>query len=310
MEEQVQANPEGAFDAQEAFANIIEQEEAQPEVEAQPQEEPEEPQEQEPEESEPEALIEITVKGEGGEDVVEKVTLQQLQSGYMMQKDYQRKTAEIARQRETLQNEIKSQVEPVLQRYENNLNVMQQAVLQAIGPELQNVNWKELAVEDPAKYVELTAQANHIGQILNTIAAEQQKIADQKEQQRQQELAKAIPEAVATLERDIPGWNNTLYQNLLKTGVDAYGFSPKEIGEVYDARMIKVLHDAHKYRELQKAKPNVDKKVVNAPKVLKPGAPISRNDGNAVVKEKIKQVRKTGRVEDAAAAFNSIIFGS
>src|SRR3990167_3656548 len=44
--------------------------------------------------------LDVKTKGEDGKDVVEKLTVKELREGYMKGKDYSRKTAEVARQRE------------------------------------------------------------------------------------------------------------------------------------------------------------------------------------------------------------------
>ena len=45
--------------------------------------------------------LEVVTKGDDGSDVTEKPTIKELREGYMRQKDYSRKTADIARQRGT-----------------------------------------------------------------------------------------------------------------------------------------------------------------------------------------------------------------
>jgi hypothetical protein len=72
--------------------------------------------------------------------------------------------------------------------------------------------------------------------------------------------------------------------------------------------MIKVLDDARKYRELQAAKPNVEKKVAAVPKVLKPGKPGEASDSQAKkVSELRNQARKSGDLRDAARAYEAIL---
>ena len=43
------------------------------------------------------------------------------------------------------------------------------------------------------------------------------------------------------------------------------------MAQVYDPRMVKVLNDAYQWRQLQSKKPEISKKVVTVPKIVKPG---------------------------------------
>ena len=49
------------------------------------------------------------------------------------------------------------------------------------------------------------------------------------------------------------------------------GFTDQELSQVYDSRHVLVLHKAAMYDKLQKSKPGVQKKVANAPKMIKSG---------------------------------------
>ena len=43
----------------------------------------------------------------------------------------------------------------------------------------------------------------------------------------------------------------------MKTTLSNYGFNNQEIAQVYDHRIVMLVNDAMKYRNLQKAKPNI-----------------------------------------------------
>lgn len=244
-------------------------------------------------------LFETKYKGDGGEDKLEKLSIKQLQSGYMMQRDYQRKTAELAKQREALQKEVEAKTKPALETYEKNLTVLKQAVMAAVAPELQGVNLMQLASEDPAAYVQKQARLQQVGQLMQHIESELTKSTQAKAQQEQLAKTEKIQSAVETLQRDIPGWGDQKYQELMKYGVDL-GYTPQEMAETIDARMFKLLDVAKKYSELQKAKPEVEKKVVNLPKVVKPGT-ADKNDKADRAQEKWNRLKKEGS-RDAAAS--------
>jgi hypothetical protein len=298
-----------------SFAAILNQEAGEPQEPQEPQAEtPEgeveevttadespEPQDENTITIDPEApMFEVTIKAEGGTNETKKVSLKDLESGYMMQADYQRKTAELARAREQLTTEVQQMIEPERQAYVQNLNILQQAVLGLSAPELQNVNWEQLAAEDPAKYVQLTAKAQRVQQTLQHIQAQQQ----QAEAQARQKAAEQSKRMLSDPIQGIPNWGAEVYQSLINEGSKMYGFTPEEVAQVVDYRMIKVLHDAQQYQKLKAAKPIVEKKVTAVPKVLKPGTPAVQGDIQAKQdKEVFQKLKKTGDLRDAASAF-------
>jgi hypothetical protein len=276
--------------------------------------EPEKPKEQEVVEQEQEEeitldldapLIETKYKGDGGDDKVEKLSIKQLQSGYMMQRDYQRKTQELAKQREALAKEIESKTKPVLETYEKNLTVMQQALMAAVAPELQGVNLMQLAQDDPAAYVQKKARLDQVGQLYQHINSELTKAQQAKAQQEQLEKQQKIQSAVETLQTTYPDWHNGKYQELMKYGVD-FGYTPQEMAEVIDPRVFKLLDAAKKYESLQKAKPEMEKKVVTLPKVLKPGT-ADKNDKADRTQEKWARLKKEGSREAAASVIYDML---
>ena len=54
-----------------------------------------------------------------------------------------------------------------------------------------------------------------------------------------------------------------IYEGVNKT----YGFSPEELGNVYDHRLVKMMRDAQAYQALKSQKADVTKKVTDAPRM-------------------------------------------
>jgi hypothetical protein len=249
----------------------------------------------------PEApLFDVTVKVEGGDSETLKVSLKELEAGFMMQKDYQRKTAELARARDSLTQEVQKMVEPERQQYVQNLQVLQQAVMAMTAPELQNINWEQIASEDPAKYVQLSAKAQRVQQTLGHIHAQMQQAQQQAIAQAAQQCQRMLTDPV----NGIPNWGQEVAQTIIQTG-NAYGYSAEELAQVVDYRHIKVLHELAEYRKLKEAKPAVEKKVTVVPKVLKPGAPQSGDSQAKRVNELQQRLKQSGSVKDAAALLSA-----
>ena len=249
--------------------------------------------------------LEVKVKGEDGRDVIEKPTIKELREGYMRQKDYSRKTAEVARQREEVPEKIRQGVESERTSYLQQLQQLQSVVIETVAPELKNVDWNTLATSDPFEYVRLQNRSNQVQQVLQGIQAKQQEITKKQEAEMSQARAKVAQQSRQVLEEKIPGWSDDLYQTLMKAAVSDYGYKPDEVASWLDPKAFQVLHDAAEYRKLKATKPIVDKRVVNVPKVVKSGTVSTTSKPQARQSEAIKNLRSSGRIEDAAAVIRS-----
>lgn len=248
--------------------------------------------------------LEVTVKGDNGEDVVEKLPIKELKLGYMRQKDYSRKTAEVARQRDEADVKIRQGVESERKAYQEQLQLVQQLVIESVAPELKDVNWNHLASTDPAEYVRLKNRADQIQTTLNTVQSKKTELTQKQKAEQAEARQKAGREALTILERDIPEWSDTHYQKLMKAGIDTYGFKPEEVASWIDPRAMKVLNDAYQFRQLKSEVPVKEKKVVAVPKVVRPGSK-TETPQNVRNQESFTRLQKSGRIEDAAAVIKS-----
>lgn len=249
------------------------------------------------------AVFEIEIKAEGGKNETKQVSLTELQNGYMRYEDYHRKTQEISKARDQLAVEAQQLIEPERQAYVQNLQQLQHAVMSMVAPEFQNVNWEQLAAEDPAGYVKLSAKAQKAQQ---TMMQFQQQItmAQQQAMQQQAEQSKRV---LSDPVQGIAGWGPELYTTLINDASKLYGYKPEEVANVVDHRAIKVLHDAYQYRKLQEAKPTVEKKISAAPKVMKPGKPVDEADTQAKQHKELMAQFKKGGGKDLRAAANLLL---
>ena len=94
----------------------------------------------------------------------------------------------------------------------------------------------------------------------------------------------------------------------MRNSLRGYGFSDDEIGTLADHRFLMVAKDAMSYQSLKDKRPIVQKKVANAPKVVKSGvAKSSTSSGREQIRNKIGKLRKTGNINDASSAILDII---
>ena len=255
-----------------------------------------------------EKFIDVEEVLAGGEKEVKKYSLNELKAQRMMQADYTRKTQELSAQRKAAEESTAKAVAQERQQYLSTLQTLQAAVIQSAAPELQHVNWNQLATENPAEYVRLSNRQREVAQAVQAIQAEQQNVTQRQAQERQQALAQDVAKSREALQQAIPNWSDETYQKVMKRAVETYGFTPQEIGQVYDHRLIQMLHDANQFREMQAAKPITEKKLVAVPKVTKPGTQQRTADkGRETLNKSRERLRQTGSIDDLADVFGQII---
>lgn len=255
--------------------------------------------------------IKMTLKGEDGKDVEQELPIDEVKSGYMRHADYTRKTQALAKERAVIPQRIAESERVVSQKtaeYSQALQQFEAFVLHAAAPELQNVNWNQLAVENPGEHVRLTQRANQVNATLQQIRNHQGQIAKEAEASRQRSLQESALQAKETLNREIPGgWNDDLYTKITKGAATHYGYLPEEFGTVVDARHIMMAHDALRYRELVSGKPIAQQKVASAPQLaVRPGATSTKTDARQTAVDKARaQATKSGSVDDALAVLQA-----
>jgi len=246
-------------------------------------------------------FFDIEYKTESGKEL-KKLSAKELREGWLAKQDYHRNIQKVKAQEVQLQEQVKQAQTQAQQQYLQQLETYRQAVIKLAAPEVANVDLNKLAQEDPAEAQRVFFKTLQLNQTLQAIQQEQQAATQKMEGQRKEYLAQAVQKARETLASEIPGWSDDLYRTVLKTGVEDYGFAPDEVSNVVDPRTIKLLHDAFQYRQLQKAKPAIEKKVVSVPKVVKPGSADKPNSSDAE-NEALRSLRKTGDWRAAAQAY-------
>jgi hypothetical protein len=223
-------------------------------------------------------------------DGKKKLTLSQIKDGVMLKADYTRKTMALAEERKAAEraaaeaSQIKQQLTEALQVW---------AV-----PAEQEPDWQALArtatpQEFNMKRVEWETRQR------KAMQAREQYRALQEQQQRE-----TIATEYQRLLEVVPEWRDeTKFKAAAAKMQEAgttYGLSAEEIAGVTDHRLIRILHDAARYQELQKGKAAVTKKVAQAPTTLKPGSKPDQSQGSEAARQKQRaRLKKTGDINDA-----------
>ncbi len=281
--------PEPQLEANDSEA---ESDEYESEVEQEEAEELEEPQK-------------FRVKAAGEE---REVTLDELIKSYQLGTDYTKKSQAVAEERKVVEAERQriEEAKYLRDQYAERLQVIEQMLNQQ--PETENLDY--LKENDPIGYAVKVAELSQREKQLAQVQAERQRIAQQQEQERQEQLGSVIQAEARKLAEVIPEYADPKRGDAMKRELREFGlklgFSEQELAGVYDSRAVLALYKAMQYDKLQSSKPAITKKVNEAPKVMKSGVGKSRDSNEELNKLKAR-AKQTGRVADAARAFERFL---
>lgn len=261
------------------------------------------PQEAEAQASEAEPTVTVKIDGKDVE-----VPLSELKNGYQRQADYTRKTMEVSEQRKAAEAE-RAQALQERQAYAANLQRMQ-AQLEGALQQQQQTNWEELLQSDPVEYLKQQHQAQARQAQLNQVYAEQQRMAAlqqaEQAQVRQAYLAQQQEELLAKL----PEWKDAQKAQAEKTALRDYllesGYDRQTVETITDAKAVLLARKAMLYDQMVGKASAAAKRVSTLPtKVERPGT--GDNPGLDRRSSAYQRLSKTGKAEDAAALFATIL---
>ena len=236
----------------------------------------------------------IPVKVDGKE---EQWTLDQLKQSAAGQAAINKRFQEAAEARK----QIEQQAAALQQQQQQFMQLYQQA--QQIGVQEPTPPSRDLFESDPIGYMEEKlkydeAKAGYDQQMyqihqMREHQTQQQAQAQQSYLQEQAELLKQhIPEIAD------PEKGAQLKDDLMQVGMD-YGFSAEEMAGVSDARYVRALNDARKYRQLVAKRKQAQQKGQKARPVVRAGAKKTADSQAATRKKAQSRLQKTGSINDA-----------
>jgi hypothetical protein len=236
----------------------------------------------------------IPVKVNGKEEMW---TLDQLKQSAAGQGYINQRMQEIAQ----VEKQYKEQAQALAQQQQQVLQLYQQAQQGGLRPPTPPS--KELFNSDPIGYMEQKIQYDEAVAQYNQKVSQLRQVQQQQTQAQQAAQQEYLQQQAEVLRQHIPEISDPekgaqIKNALVETGV-AYGFSPEEMMSVSDARYVRALHDAMKYRRLQENKRKAMQKGEKAMPMAKAGAK-KRQDGQAATRKKAQQrLQKTGSIDDA-----------
>jgi hypothetical protein len=265
-----------------------------------------------------------SVKIDGKE---EKVTLQELLTGYSRQKDYTQKTMKLAEQRKEFEQKSEefsrksqalegeygklSELDNARKLYADRLEVLQSILNQGEALTTEDLE-KVLQDQGPEAYLQLKIREDSRRENLRKIEEEKERIRGESEKAALVRLHKAREWCDAELSK---GEFSELASKEGKERLGAYlqkaGYHPQEIDVAVDPRAFGIAEKARRYDEMMAAKTSLaDKKVVPIPaKPLAPAAPRKSTEESKQLKVKNlnARLRQTGSLQDAAALLKEFI---
>lgn len=224
-------------------------------------------------------------------------TLDQLKQSAAGQGYINQRMQEIAQ----VEKQYKEQAQHLAQQQQQVLRMYQQAQQVGVQPPVPPTT--ELFDKDPIGYMEQKIKYDEAKQQYDAQVLQVQQLQRQQQAVTEQQRMQFLAQQAEVLKQHIPDIadpekGDAIKADLVKTGTH-YGFSEAEIQGVTDARYVRALNDAMKWRRLQDKK-RAATRGEPAKTVVKAGAKRRASEGQSATRKKQEQkLRKSGRIEDA-----------
>lgn len=215
----------------------------------------------------------------------EEVNLAQLVQGFKDHASLEAERAEFT----AIKTDFEAKSQNLAQMMEMSLLESQQAV-----DSYDNYDWAEALKEDAQAYGENREYFEHHRKRVKEVKAAYTEMKNQeKAQAAEVEKAKVI-EANTILVRDLPGWSDTMYRDLMKFAVEKAGFEEEFVVNNVSAAFFKMLHRNKTIEEgVQKVTAKVKRKVAPT-KTIKSSSTKPAASKDAAREQAIKKAAASG----------------
>ncbi len=233
-----------------------------------------------------------------------EVSLDELKAGYSRDSDYRQKTHSLGLEKRDLETQKTS----LRQSYDTRLSELNDLIATAdatVRQQQGSEDLQKLYDEDPTAAARLDYQLRQQNRQLEEVRSK----AKEAQQTQYNEFLATQRELAATKIPEFADPNKAdTFKVSMRNSLRSYGFDDSEIGQLADHRFLMVAKDAMSYQNLKDKKPIVQKKVANAPKVIKSGvAKSNTSSGREQIRNKIGKLKKTGHLQDAQSAILDMI---
>ena len=251
-----------------------------------------EAEEDDAEDNEPSGRYKVTVKDAQGNDVEQHISFDELRAGYLKGREVDSVRAEVDSKVFSARQEVFVEAQKSFQQLSQQLATHEAMVRQAL--DVVSTEQMTSLTSDPAAYVSALERVRTLEKVQRGIQESQAQLT----YQQQMADAEAIRAAEKELARNgVPAEGITkIYDSVAKT----YGVKPQSLAALRDPALVLALKDALELKELKAKKPEVAKKLREAPKL-----PPSKLQSPRRVDSKREQRFKTrsATVDDLAAIF-------
>lgn len=236
-----------------------------------------------------------------------KATIRELIKSFQLDGHLTNRLQAAAKDKQAFESE-RQRVQAEWQQERMKIDAATQVAQRMLNHEFNGINWQELQndpVQYNAKFVEFQQRQAMLNQVADQIGQERRA---SEEQQRQAQAA-FLKEQFELLESKVPEWAGDSGKKAREAEIaemadvfgKAYGVTRDDLNKLIDHRDFLVARDALRWQKLQASKPGVLKKVVAAPKLLKPGTSQSQAaQGKVAIQADRDRLRKSGSYKDAA----------
>ncbi|MCP4929049.1 MAG: hypothetical protein GY918_08360 [Gammaproteobacteria bacterium] len=237
-----------------------------------------------------------TVKVDGKEV---DVTLDELQSGYLKDSDYRKKTGEIAEQRRAMDAQAQA-IQQERAQYAQALGQMQSEAERQLN-EYKQIDWNRLREDDPMLFMQRRDEQRELEKSIEDGHKQQQHLAHQAQNYQVHQFNHNVETGKEKLLSVMPDWDDAMSKSVREYGLGE-GFTNEELSTLTDHRSMVMLRKAMMYDKIQRSQPARKKVKADTPKYVKSGVAKSKGDVSAKKRaDKTKQLRKSGSVDDAAS---------
>jgi hypothetical protein len=251
--------------------------------------------------------VQIPVKVNGETSLV---NLKELTKGYSLESDYRHKTAELADTRRAFEKQVEESNREWQARFQslNGLVTDLQTTIKGEEEALDLI----LQNEGADAYLSAKKKIDQQRTIAEKADAERQRATSEIQRQQAEAFQHWAREQAEALKMAMPEFAHPKKSQELKDRIrdhaKAEGYSDDELAQLYDHRHVITMWKALQYDELQKAKPEIHKRLKNLPRVQKPNAAPEKAD---VERSKsaaaVNRLKRSGTRDDAAKLFEGLL---
>ena len=252
-------------------------------------------------------LLSATVEVDG-----EEITVEELKRGNLRQRDYTRKTQELAEARKQLEANYE-EIQRERAQYAQMLPALQERLQQPVE---QEPDWDTLYDTDPTMAAKAERQwrkqQEERAAQLQAVEAERQRMMGLEQQRLEQMQARYFEEQRELLPELIPEWRDSSVASKEAKDIRGFllkeGFSEQDVNGLTNATLVKLARKAMLYDQGQTRATEAKKKPkTQKTKTLKAGSRSTQPRPKSEQTQALQRVRQTGRVQDAAAAIKTLL---